>query len=73
MSQVKLRVVPSTGFSGRSLRASLFVFLVAFFGLPRETRAQGPWEAIDIGTMFDGWDTIAPLAISIGTGKTSSC
>ena len=59
MSQVKLRVVPSTGFSGRGLKASLFVFLVAFFGLARETRAQGPWEAIDIGTMFDGWDTIA--------------
>jgi probable HAF family extracellular repeat protein len=59
MMQSKLLVGSSAWLSCRGLRASVFVFLVAFCGLARESRAQGPWEAIDIGTMFDGWDTVA--------------
>jgi probable HAF family extracellular repeat protein len=59
MMQLKLRVRSSASLSCRGLGATLFVFLIAFAGLARESRAQGPWEAIDIGTMFEGWDTVA--------------
>ncbi len=59
MMQLKLPVGSSASFSCRGFSTSIFVFLVAFFGLAGESRGQGPWEAIEIGTMFEGWDTLA--------------